>query len=53
MPASAPTPGPAAKRHAVQILDTDKVPGSYYFRYDEFGEHSEAPPHSHRWGHLN
>ncbi|MEQ6474471.1 MULTISPECIES: helix-turn-helix transcriptional regulator [Comamonas] len=53
MPASAPTPGPAAKRYAVQILDTDTVPGSYYFRYDEFGEHSEAPPHSHRWGHLN
>lgn len=44
---------PAAPRQAVAILDTEKVEGSYYFRYDEFGAHSEAPPHSHRWGHLN
>ena len=43
----------AAQRHSVAILDTDQVQGSYYFRYDEFGAHSEAPPHSHRWGHLN
>ena len=44
---------PAAQRQPVAILDTEKVQGSYYFRYDEFGAHSEAAPHSHRWGHLN
>ena len=44
---------PATQRQLVAILDTEKVQGSYYFRYDEFGAHSEAPPHSHRWGHLN
>ncbi|MEG3000351.1 MAG: helix-turn-helix transcriptional regulator [Comamonas sp.] len=42
-----------APRQHMTILDTEKVPGSYYFRYDELGAHSEAPPHSHRWGHLN
>ena len=41
------------QRQPVAILDTDKVEGSNYLRYDELGEHSEAPPHSHRWGHLN
>ena len=47
------TASPAPDRHPVAILDTDQVQGRYYFRYDEFGAHSEAPPHSHRWGHLN
>ena len=42
-----------AKRQPVAVLDTEQVQGLYYFRYDEFGAHSEAPPHSHRWGHLN
>ena len=43
----------SAQRQPMAILDTEKVQGSYYFRYDELGAHSEAPPHSHRWGHLN
>lgn len=41
------------ERHSVAILEMDQVQGLYYFRYDEFGAHSEALPHSPRWGHLN
>lgn len=37
----------------MHIQDVDAIDGRYYFRYDEFGAHSEAPPHSHRWGHFN
>ena len=53
MPNSAAPVKQAETRYPVAILDTEKVRGDYYFRYDEFGAHSEAPPHSHRWGHLN
>ena len=38
---------------ALSIVDATRLRGSYYFRYDEFGADSEAPAHSHHWGHLN
>lgn len=38
---------------SVKIQDLEGVPGSVYFRYDEFGTGSHAAPHSHAWGHLN
>lgn len=37
----------------MRIQNVEDVPGDYFFRYDEFGAHTEAPPHSHSWGHLN
>lgn len=37
----------------MHIQNVEDVPGEYFFRYDEFGAHTEAPPHSHSWGHLN
>ena len=35
------------------ILNVEDVPGSFYFRYDEFGAGMHADPHAHSWGHLN
>lgn len=42
-----------SQRQSMAILDTEKIRGDYYFRYDEVGADTEAPAHSHRWGHLN
>ena len=35
------------------IQNVEDVPGSFYFRYDEFGAGTQAVPHRHSWGHLN
>ncbi|WP_460479859.1 AraC family transcriptional regulator [Comamonas humi] len=43
-----------SSRHPpMRIQNVEDVQGQYFFRYDEFGAHTEAPPHSHSWGHLN
>ena len=48
-----PSGAAAAQAYAVAIKDVATIRGDYFFRYDEFGANSEAPPHSHEWGHLN
>ena len=48
-----PSGAAAAQAYAVAIKDVATIRGDYFFRYDEFGTNSEAPPHSHEWGHLN
>ena len=37
----------------IPIQDVEHLEGEYFFRYDEFGAETEAPPHEHSWGHLN
>ncbi|MDR2325639.1 MAG: helix-turn-helix transcriptional regulator [Acidovorax sp.] len=41
------------RNQLMPVQNVEDVQGDYFFRYDEFGAHTEAPPHSHSWGHLN